>query len=245
MITIRKSAQTCQRWQWYPCCSWIGTAWERRGRPEGYRPFVTEKDVIIDPSLLRSAHHCFANTLIIVFYVKICEMSCLLSACRCSLSNQLSTSPQCLNGINFPVHDRLQACLSKGIQHEFRIFCIFLLYSIDSDYICKGPQNHSLDRQQPWNCIRTANMGISWLLKPVALVSTVALSTLGVLSRRYQRARLYFNITIYVSTLGLMSVWGVVVSILATAAGQVCAYLHCVWIEVGKNVLIFTSQMVI
>lgn len=88
-------------------------------------------------------------------------------------------------------------------------------------------------------------MGISWLLKPVALVSTVALSTLGVLSRRYQRARLYFNITIYVSTLGLMSVWGVVVSILATAAGQVCAYLHCVWIEVGKNVLIFTSQMVI
>ncbi|OWZ45843.1 lysophosphatidate acyltransferase [Cryptococcus neoformans] len=63
-------------------------------------------------------------------------------------------------------------------------------------------------------------MGISWLLKPVALVSTVALSTLGVLSRRYQRARFYFNITIYVSTLGLMSVWGVVVSILATAAGQ-------------------------
>lgn len=120
MITIRKSAQTCQKWQWYPCCSWIGTAWERRGRPEGYRPFVTEKDVIIDPSLLRSAHHCFANTLIIVFYVKICEMSCLLSACRCSLSNQLSTSPQCLNGINFPVHDRLQACLSKG-RHSTRI----------------------------------------------------------------------------------------------------------------------------
>ncbi|ADV24659.1 lysophosphatidate acyltransferase [Cryptococcus gattii E566] len=63
-------------------------------------------------------------------------------------------------------------------------------------------------------------MGISWLLKPVALVSTVALSTLGLLSKRYQRARFYFNVTIYVSTLGLMSVWGVVVSILATAAGQ-------------------------
>lgn len=81
-------------------------------------------------------------------------------------------------------------------------------------------------------------MGISWLLKPVALVSTVALSTLGLLSRRYQRARFYFNVTIYVSTLGLMSFWGVVVSILATAAGQVCASLHCVWIECGKNVLI-------
>lgn len=72
-------------------------------------------------------------------------------------------------------------------------------------------------------------MGISWLLKPVALVSTVALSTLGVLSRRYQRARFYFNLTIYVSTVGLMSVWGVVVSILATAAGQVRAsFAPCV-----------------
>ncbi|WVQ85206.1 hypothetical protein IAT38_007371 [Cryptococcus sp. DSM 104549] len=63
-------------------------------------------------------------------------------------------------------------------------------------------------------------MGLSWVLKPLALASTIALSTLGVLSQRYQRARFYFHLILYVSTLGLASVWGVIVSILATAAGQ-------------------------
>ncbi|KAK8844606.1 hypothetical protein IAR55_006453 [Kwoniella newhampshirensis] len=63
-------------------------------------------------------------------------------------------------------------------------------------------------------------MGLSWLLKPFAVASTLALSTLGILSQRYQRARFYFHLTLYCSTLGLASVWGVIVSLLATAAGQ-------------------------
>ncbi|WWD22843.1 hypothetical protein CI109_107337 [Kwoniella shandongensis] len=63
-------------------------------------------------------------------------------------------------------------------------------------------------------------MGLSWLLKPLALASTFALSTLGILSQRYQKARFYFHLTLYISTLGLASVWGVIVSLLATAAGQ-------------------------
>ncbi|WVR03265.1 hypothetical protein IAU60_000256 [Kwoniella sp. DSM 27419] len=63
-------------------------------------------------------------------------------------------------------------------------------------------------------------MPLGWLLRPAAVASTLALSTLGLLSRRYRRARFYFNLTLYVSTLAANSVWGVVVSILATAAGQ-------------------------
>ena len=60
-----------------------------------------------------------------------------------------------------------------------------------------------------------------WVLKPFALASTLAFSTLAVLSRRYERARFFFHLTLYISTLGVLSVWGVFVSILATAAGQV------------------------
>ncbi|WWD05952.1 hypothetical protein V865_004037 [Kwoniella europaea PYCC6329] len=63
-------------------------------------------------------------------------------------------------------------------------------------------------------------MALGWLLKPIALASTLALSTLGVLSRKYQRARFYYHLTLYVSTLGALSLWGVVVSILATVTGQ-------------------------
>jgi lysophosphatidate acyltransferase len=62
---------------------------------------------------------------------------------------------------------------------------------------------------------------LGWVLKPLALASTLALSTLGLLGRKYQRARFIFHFTLYVSTLGAMSVWGVVVSLLATLAGQV------------------------
>lgn len=64
-------------------------------------------------------------------------------------------------------------------------------------------------------------MGLSWLFKPLALASTFAFSTLGILSQRYQKARFYFHLTLYLSTLGVASVWGVIVSLLATAAGQV------------------------
>ncbi|KAK4686994.1 lysophosphatidate acyltransferase, partial [Tremellales sp. Uapishka_1] len=61
---------------------------------------------------------------------------------------------------------------------------------------------------------------MSFLFKPLALVSTLAFSTLGLLSRRYQKARFYFHLTLYMSTMGVISIWGVVISILATAAGQ-------------------------
>lgn len=64
-------------------------------------------------------------------------------------------------------------------------------------------------------------MPFSWVLKPIAIASAVAFGALGVLSRRYQRARFYFNLTIYVTTLASASFWGLLISIIATAAGQV------------------------
>lgn len=62
---------------------------------------------------------------------------------------------------------------------------------------------------------------MSWLFKPVAAVSAIAVSTLGLLSTKYQKARFYFNLGLYSGTLGIWSIWGVVVSILATAVGHV------------------------
>lgn len=59
------------------------------------------------------------------------------------------------------------------------------------------------------------------ILKPLAVVSTIALSTLGVLSRKYRRARYAFHLTLYAGTLGFMSVAGVFISLAATIAGQV------------------------
>jgi lysophosphatidate acyltransferase len=59
------------------------------------------------------------------------------------------------------------------------------------------------------------------ILKPLAVVSTIALSTLGVLSRKYRRARYAFHLTLYAGTLGFMSVAGVFISLVATIAGQV------------------------
>lgn len=64
-------------------------------------------------------------------------------------------------------------------------------------------------------------MGIGWILKPLAVASAVAFSTLGVLSRKSQKARLYFNATIFIATLGAASAWGVVISVLASLTGQV------------------------
>ncbi|TXT06060.1 hypothetical protein VHUM_03533 [Vanrija humicola] len=63
-------------------------------------------------------------------------------------------------------------------------------------------------------------MPLSWVLKPIAIASAVAFGALGVLSRRYERARFYFNLTIYVTTLASASFWGLLISVIATAAGQ-------------------------
>lgn len=67
---------------------------------------------------------------------------------------------------------------------------------------------------------------LGWLVRPLALASTLAFSTLGLLSRRYQRARFFFNLTLYISSLGIVSVWGVFVSILASLAGHVSSILR-------------------
>jgi lysophosphatidate acyltransferase len=64
-------------------------------------------------------------------------------------------------------------------------------------------------------------MPLSWVLKPLAIASAVAFGALGILSRKYQKARLYFNVTIYLTTLATTSVWGILVTILASATGQV------------------------
>ncbi|KLT40182.1 putative 1-acylglycerol-3-phosphate O-acyltransferase [Cutaneotrichosporon oleaginosum] len=63
-------------------------------------------------------------------------------------------------------------------------------------------------------------MPISWVLKPLAIASAVAFGALGLLSRKNQKARLYFNVTVYLTTLATTSVWGLVVTILASATGQ-------------------------
>jgi lysophosphatidate acyltransferase len=67
---------------------------------------------------------------------------------------------------------------------------------------------------------------VGWILRPIAAVSAIAVSTLGLLSTRYQKARFYLNLGLYSGTLGVWSVWGVVVSILATAVGQVSCLLQ-------------------
>lgn len=64
-------------------------------------------------------------------------------------------------------------------------------------------------------------MPCSWVLKPLAIVSAVAFGALGLISRKSQKARLYFNVTIYLTTLGAASIWGVLITILASATGQV------------------------
>ncbi|RXK36661.1 lysophosphatidate acyltransferase [Tremella mesenterica] len=63
-------------------------------------------------------------------------------------------------------------------------------------------------------------MFLPWLIKPLAAATAIVFSTLGVLSRRYQRARFYFHLSIYIGTLGLLSAWGVVISLFAPLIGQ-------------------------
>ena len=62
---------------------------------------------------------------------------------------------------------------------------------------------------------------LSWLLKPFTAVSALAVGTVSLLSRKYERVRLYYHLGLYLSILGSTSVWGVVLSIVATASGQV------------------------
>ena len=62
---------------------------------------------------------------------------------------------------------------------------------------------------------------LSTILKPLGIASTLALSTLGLISRKSRRARFIYHLTLYAGTLGIMSVWGVVVSVAATLIGQV------------------------
>jgi len=71
---------------------------------------------------------------------------------------------------------------------------------------------------------------MSWLFKPLAAASALALSTLGLVSRKSQTARFYLNLGLYSGTLGVISLWGVVVSILASAVGQVSYSLPFLWL---------------
>jgi lysophosphatidate acyltransferase len=62
---------------------------------------------------------------------------------------------------------------------------------------------------------------LGWLLKPFTAITALAAGTVSLLSRKYERVRLYYHLGLYLSILGATSVWGVVLSIAATATGQV------------------------
>lgn len=64
---------------------------------------------------------------------------------------------------------------------------------------------------------------LGWLLRPFTAVSALAVGTVSLLSRKYERVRLYYHLGMYLSILGATSLWGVFLSIAATAAGQVSA----------------------
>ena len=61
---------------------------------------------------------------------------------------------------------------------------------------------------------------MSFLLKPLAFISASAISLLGLVSTRSKKARYYFHLTLYFSTMGLCSVLGVVYSIALSLVGQ-------------------------
>ena len=62
---------------------------------------------------------------------------------------------------------------------------------------------------------------MSFLLRPLAIISASALSLLGLVSTRSKKARYYFHLTLYFSTMGLCSILGVVYSIALSLVGQV------------------------
>lgn len=58
------------------------------------------------------------------------------------------------------------------------------------------------------------------IAKPIGYTLGSALALLALLSPRSQKARFYLNLVLYVGSLGVCSVWGVVVSILMGLVGQ-------------------------
>lgn len=61
---------------------------------------------------------------------------------------------------------------------------------------------------------------MSNFFKPLAYISAAAVSLLGLVSTRSRKARYYLNLTLYLSTLGLCSVLGVVYSLTLSLVGQ-------------------------
>lgn len=59
-----------------------------------------------------------------------------------------------------------------------------------------------------------------FILKPLTYLTTAAVSFLGIMSTTSQKARYYFHLGIYVTTLATCSVLGVVYSLLLTVVGQ-------------------------
>lgn len=72
---------------------------------------------------------------------------------------------------------------------------------------------------------------IEWLWRPLAAASTLVVSTAAVLSRRYERVRLYYHLGLYLSTLGAASIWGLVITVMATATGQVSSNLLTLFLD--------------
>jgi len=62
---------------------------------------------------------------------------------------------------------------------------------------------------------------LGWLWRPLAAASTMVVSTAAILSTRYERVRLYYHLGLYLTTLGAASVWGLLITVMATATGQV------------------------
>ncbi len=62
---------------------------------------------------------------------------------------------------------------------------------------------------------------MSFLLRPLAVLSASALSLLGIMSTKSQKARYFFNLTLYLSALGFCSFLGVLYGIFGTILGQV------------------------
>lgn len=63
------------------------------------------------------------------------------------------------------------------------------------------------------------------VLKLLSLSALLAFTGLGALGMVYRTPEFIFNLCIYLIMLGVNSVWGVTISILATAVGQVSDWI--------------------
>lgn len=61
---------------------------------------------------------------------------------------------------------------------------------------------------------------MSSIFKPLAYIATAAFSLLGVMSSRSQKARYYFNLSLYVGSLATCSILGVIYSLTMSLIGQ-------------------------